>query len=319
MVRRSTLYDVRPGYAVFTRDGNELGRVREVRDNAFKVDIPWRPDRWFPLEAVLSVIPEDRVTLDAGARDLDRIEIDRPAMGPDEYRQRYGGGMDFDPERDRWREGAGYGPYYDYGRGGGTFDWDEAGAAQTRGDEYGRRRGDYRSPESGYDREGQWDSERRRRFTGEGPWSRERTTQQWGQQYQGYAGDRRRGERPWWYQGGRISATEGGAAYGEGSRYGYYGGYAGRGPKGYQRSDDRICEDICEAFTRHPDLDASDIEVSVEQGEASLRGTVETRFDKRLAEDIASGISGVRDVRNELKAQTNSMTGAERPITGRAM
>jgi hypothetical protein len=79
--------------------------------------------------------------------------------------------------------------------------------------------------------------------------------------------------------------------------------YAGRGPKSYRRSDDRICEDVCEALTRHPAIDASAIDVRVENSEVVLTGTVDDRRIKRLAEDVAEGVSGVTDVRNEVKIQ----------------
>src|SRR5262245_64681573 len=35
--------------------------------------------------------------------------------------------------------------------------------------------------------------------------------------------------------------------------------YAGRGPKGYKRSDDRIHHEICDRMTDDPELDASEI------------------------------------------------------------
>ncbi|HEU4629052.1 MAG TPA: BON domain-containing protein [Gemmatimonadaceae bacterium] len=77
--------------------------------------------------------------------------------------------------------------------------------------------------------------------------------------------------------------------------------YAGRGPKNYRRSDERIHEEVCEALTRHPGLDASDLEVRVADGEVTLSGTVTDRRAKRLAEDLAEDCAGVRDVRNELR------------------
>jgi osmotically-inducible protein OsmY len=79
------------------------------------------------------------------------------------------------------------------------------------------------------------------------------------------------------------------------------GQFAGRGPKGYKRSDDRIREDANEELTRNPDIDASDIEVKVESGEVTLTGTVESRQTKRLAEDLAEGCSGVHEVHNQLR------------------
>jgi len=83
------------------------------------------------------------------------------------------------------------------------------------------------------------------------------------------------------------------------------GPHSGRGPQGYQRSDGRIEEDVCEHLTHHGMLDATGIRVQVENGEVTLTGTVESRQAKRLAEDILDSISGVRDVHNQLRVQQN--------------
>jgi osmotically-inducible protein OsmY len=74
----------------------------------------------------------------------------------------------------------------------------------------------------------------------------------------------------------------------------------GRGPKGYQRSDNRILEDVCDRLT-YSDVDASEIEVRVENGEVTLSGSVNDRADKRRAEDVAEDVSGVRDVHNNIR------------------
>jgi hypothetical protein len=78
-------------------------------------------------------------------------------------------------------------------------------------------------------------------------------------------------------------------------------GFAGRGPRGYRRRDERIEEDVNEELTRHPGLDATEIEVRVKEGEVFLSGTVHDRHAKRLAEDIAESCSGVIEVSNEIK------------------
>ena len=77
--------------------------------------------------------------------------------------------------------------------------------------------------------------------------------------------------------------------------------YAGRGPKGYKRSDDRIRDEICDCMTDDPLLDASEIVVEVMDGEVTLSGSVMSRDQKRRAEDVAERISGVRDVTNQLR------------------
>lgn len=79
------------------------------------------------------------------------------------------------------------------------------------------------------------------------------------------------------------------------------GPHSGKGPKGYRRSDDRILEDINEALTRHPEIDASNINVEVQNAVVTLSGTIESRQIKRLAEDCAEVVAGVDDVNNELR------------------
>jgi hypothetical protein len=79
--------------------------------------------------------------------------------------------------------------------------------------------------------------------------------------------------------------------------------FRGRGPRNVMRADDRIREDVCEALMDDEDLDASEIEVIVADGEVTLVGTVASRLDKRLAEDLSANVSGVRDVNNQLRTQ----------------
>ena len=91
--------------------------------------------------------------------------------------------------------------------------------------------------------------------------------------------------------------------------------YAGRGPKNYQRSDDRIQEEICDCMTDDARLDASDIEVQVSSGVVTLIGTVTSRDQKRRAEDVAERVSGVKDVTNQLRVSrdANGHTAASAP------
>ncbi len=81
------------------------------------------------------------------------------------------------------------------------------------------------------------------------------------------------------------------------------GRFFGRGPKNYHRSDARIREEICDRLTTHPDIDASDIEVTVTSGVVTLTGTAEDRHEKRLADLIAEDAVGVDDVDNQLKVR----------------
>jgi len=81
------------------------------------------------------------------------------------------------------------------------------------------------------------------------------------------------------------------------------GRFFGRGPKGYRRSSARMCEEINDRLMTHPDIDASDIEVRVDEGIVTLTGSVEDRHEKRLAEYIAEDSVGVDDVDNQLKVR----------------
>lgn len=84
-------------------------------------------------------------------------------------------------------------------------------------------------------------------------------------------------------------------------RQGYGENYRGRGPRNYTRSDDRIREDINDRLTDDFYLDASDIDVEVNGGEVILKGTVDSRFAKRRAEDIAEDVSGVTHCENRIR------------------
>lgn len=79
------------------------------------------------------------------------------------------------------------------------------------------------------------------------------------------------------------------------------GRHRGKGPRNYVRSDERIREDVNERLTDDPRLDASGIEVRVSEREVTLDGTVDARASKRLAEDIAETVPGVRHVQNNLR------------------
>jgi osmotically-inducible protein OsmY len=94
------------------------------------------------------------------------------------------------------------------------------------------------------------------------------------------------------------------------------GQHAGKGPKGYRRSDDRIREEVCDALTQHGHIDASEIEVRVKDGEVTLTGTVERRDEKRMAEDAVERVQGVREVHNQLRAQMGNAPGNTQPGNG---
>ncbi|QEZ44836.1 BON domain-containing protein [Cupriavidus oxalaticus] len=73
------------------------------------------------------------------------------------------------------------------------------------------------------------------------------------------------------------------------------------GPKGYQRSDERIREEICERLAHAPYVDVQDVEVDVEGGVVRLSGNVRDRRQKYCIEDIADDVFGVREIHNGIR------------------
>ncbi len=77
--------------------------------------------------------------------------------------------------------------------------------------------------------------------------------------------------------------------------------HRGRGPKGYVRSDDKMLEDVSERMFHDPLLDASNIELSIADGELTMDGSVDSRRAKRRAEDLADSVAGIGHVQNNLR------------------
>ena len=202
-----------------------------------------------------------------------------------------------------FRDHERYGPQSDYlsAEGYGGIDegylppaWDEAGpqhggyrntfASDTTGYGYGNERpGDWR---------GRWEDEYPRDF------------RQWGgprwnddpqqRDYQADYGRRQYARSPTEFMDER---------YPYGHDYGAGPSHYRQGPKGYQRSDQRIHEDVCERLSEDRHIDASEIEVAVQDGVVTLKGTVPTRYMKHLAEDCADRCLGVKDVENHVRIQ----------------
>ncbi|HEX5815106.1 MAG TPA: BON domain-containing protein, partial [Methylomirabilota bacterium] len=79
------------------------------------------------------------------------------------------------------------------------------------------------------------------------------------------------------------------------------GPHAGRGPRNYRRPDERIREDVCDVLCDHGWVDASEIDVTVQNGEVTLSGVVRERQQKRMAEEAVEQVAGVQDVHNQLR------------------
>jgi len=227
----------------------------------------------------------------------------------------------WDRERGRRYRGEGYyGGYYGY---------PERERERDREREYERRGGDRGFFDRAGDEVRSWfgdeDAQRRRVRDERDPGAEDRG---WGREDRGWGGARsddeaereREWARQWGYVEGRGSrggyerdARGGGYSGGYGAGAGFVGGrsesgrsvmggpYAGRGPRGYQRSDERIREDVCERMSDCGELDATDIEVRVSNAEVTLQGMVRDRHDKRLAEDLVDEVSGVREVHNQIR------------------
>jgi hypothetical protein len=79
-----------------------------------------------------------------------------------------------------------------------------------------------------------------------------------------------------------------------------------RGPKGYQRSDERIREDLSDRLMQSMHIDSSEVSVEVANGKVTLEGTVPERRMKHAIEDLAESCGGVQDVDNRIRVQRRS-------------
>jgi hypothetical protein len=212
-----------------------------------------------------------------GARDLGGYEGSRGGWGPTDR----GGWSSAQYQRDYGRGQADYSR--DCGYGGRGFR------------DYGRDSGEYgRGGQGEYGRGGQY---------GTSTYDRGQLHRTYSDWTPGAAA----GSRDWDARGehagdyGRAGAEWRESGYGRASGWGRGDSYAGRGPKGYRRSDERIREEVSDTLTADPRVDASEIEVQVEGGVVTLSGSVTSRDQKRRAEDCAEGVTGVADVTNNLR------------------
>ena len=77
------------------------------------------------------------------------------------------------------------------------------------------------------------------------------------------------------------------------------------------KSDRDIERDVKEELGWNPDLDASDIAVSVKDGVVTLAGFVKSYTDKYEAEAAAKRVAGVKGVANDIEVRLPSID--ERP------
>lgn len=91
--------------------------------------------------------------------------------------------------------------------------------------------------------------------------------------------------------------------------------FHGKGPKNWIRSDARIHDEVCELLAEHPEIDATEIDVVVKDGEVTLEGSVGDRRTKRLAETVLDEVLGLHDVHNRLRVTRGETKGARKSTT----
>jgi osmotically-inducible protein OsmY len=85
---------------------------------------------------------------------------------------------------------------------------------------------------------------------------------------------------------------------------------ASRGPRGWVRSDERILDDLCERIVRGG-VDASRLEVQVEDGHVWLEGDLGSREERRFVLEVAERSLGVRGVYAEIHVPEAAGASAE--------
>ncbi|MGH8287473.1 MAG: BON domain-containing protein [Steroidobacteraceae bacterium] len=75
------------------------------------------------------------------------------------------------------------------------------------------------------------------------------------------------------------------------------------GPKGYQRSDERLREDISERLMEARYIDSSEVTVEVSGAKVVLEGTVPERRMKHAIEDLVDACPGVQDIENRVRVK----------------
>lgn len=223
----------------------------------------------------------------------------------DRWRSEYGGGyggrdMSRGYGSERWRnEGARGGDYGERERwsGGGYGGWE--GSRGYGGGPDHSRGGGFTGPQDSYTR-GMQDDEMPAGWRGglggmPGGWPGGRGGEQYGRGSDYWRGD----EGGHWRGLGRFGSDR----WGDESRG--QRSFRGLGPKGYQRSDERLKEVVCERLSEDDHIDASEISLEVKNGEVTLSGQVPERSMKYHAEDLIEQC-GVREIHNNLRVQSGS-------------
>ena len=244
----------------------------------------------------------------AGSYDQGRMQGGQNEQGQFRSRDPYGSRDTGERDRERY---AGYGDFgrgdYGGGREGNSgeagFEQDGWGRGRRAGSGYSGRSGN----EPGLGGERNYGAGTGRGFSGYGyEASGSRGIQREGGQQSGYG------------QSGYGQSNYEPGQYGGASSYGTPSGlHRGKGPKGYQRSDERLKEMICERLREDPDIDPSEVTITVQGGRVTLEGTVDSRHCKNAIEDVAEQF-GVQEVQNNLRVQRASQAGVTLRSAGKS-
>lgn len=79
-----------------------------------------------------------------------------------------------------------------------------------------------------------------------------------------------------------------------------------QGPGG-ERRDGAIADELRRRLADDPALDASDVRVEVDHGAVSLAGTVDSREDRRRAEDLVRSVAGVHEIVDALEIRSDRL------------
>lgn len=82
--------------------------------------------------------------------------------------------------------------------------------------------------------------------------------------------------------------------------------YYGKGPKGWKLGDEKLREKVCECLLQSHEVDASEMDVKVEESCVYLTGFISSKGMQRVAEDLIYSIPGVEDVFTQLKIKNTS-------------
>jgi hypothetical protein len=82
--------------------------------------------------------------------------------------------------------------------------------------------------------------------------------------------------------------------------------FSGLGPKNWKISDEKLHDRVCEVLLKSSEVDASEIDVVVEDAVVTLKGSISSKGMRRVAEDLVGSIPGVVDVFTQLKIESTS-------------